>query len=428
MATRYYEALQSIFTSENKYTVLQLIKALIDATDELAGHTFTDISVTEGTVVAGEPTPLLITFTLEDNTTKEYTVYLPAGAQGLQGPQGPKGDKGDTGETGATGAQGPQGPKGDTGDTGATGPQGPQGIQGPTGATGATGPQGPAGVGVPSGGTAGQVLSKVDGTDYNTAWADAAGMDVVEITTDSGTLSDADFAKLGPNCIIKYIEGSTTYLLKYTEETNAVFHYDDEIFTNINHPTIETSLLYLTVTKSTKRYSTYHTNTYLLKTASSTIMLNNLASVIGLDVNNDVRKEDASHFRIPAGGNVGEVLTKNGVNDYDIAWAPAPGGGGSGGTQLYKHAITFGSSPMTGMQLNIITLDSTPLSSAISLLDAIQQLEQQTIISGEWVDLTTGTITHVLISAGTACTIDTNGDLQPLTTVQSFVADTVTPL
>lgn len=34
----------------------------------------------------------------------------------------------------------------------------------------ATGPQGPAGPGVPSGGTAGQVLSKVDGTDYNTAW------------------------------------------------------------------------------------------------------------------------------------------------------------------------------------------------------------------------------------------------------------------
>jgi len=46
-------------------------------------------------------------------------------------------------------------PKGDTGATGATGPQGPTG---------------PAGPGVAAGGTAGQVLSKVDGTDYNTQW------------------------------------------------------------------------------------------------------------------------------------------------------------------------------------------------------------------------------------------------------------------
>lgn len=39
---------------------------------------------------------------------------------------------------------------------------------GPTGATG------PAGTGVPTGGTAGQVLAKIDGTNYNTQWVDAA--------------------------------------------------------------------------------------------------------------------------------------------------------------------------------------------------------------------------------------------------------------
>ena len=39
----------------------------------------------------------------------------------------------------------------------------------------ATGPQGPAGPGVPSGGTAGQVLKKVSGTDYDTTWGDAGG-------------------------------------------------------------------------------------------------------------------------------------------------------------------------------------------------------------------------------------------------------------
>jgi hypothetical protein len=61
--------------------------------------------------------------------------------------------------------------KGETGATGATGAQGPQGETGAQGPAGATGAQGPAGPGVPAGGTAGQVLQKVDGTDYNTEWA-----------------------------------------------------------------------------------------------------------------------------------------------------------------------------------------------------------------------------------------------------------------
>lgn len=51
--------------------------------------------------------------------------------------------------------------------TGATGPQGPAGPQGPQGVTGLAGA---AGQGVPTGGTTGQVLSKVDATDYNTQW------------------------------------------------------------------------------------------------------------------------------------------------------------------------------------------------------------------------------------------------------------------
>jgi hypothetical protein len=44
------------------------------------------------------------------------------------------------------------------------------GVPGPQGPTGPTGPQGPAGQGVPAGGTAGQFLTKIDGTNYNTDW------------------------------------------------------------------------------------------------------------------------------------------------------------------------------------------------------------------------------------------------------------------
>jgi hypothetical protein len=44
------------------------------------------------------------------------------------------------------------------------------GVPGPQGPAGSQGPQGEPGEGVPAGGTAGQVLAKVDGVDYNTEW------------------------------------------------------------------------------------------------------------------------------------------------------------------------------------------------------------------------------------------------------------------
>lgn len=59
-----------------------------------------------------------------------------------------------------------EGPTGPAGPTGPVGPQGPQGIQGLVGPTGA---------GVPIGGTAGQILSKIDGTNYNTQWINSSG-------------------------------------------------------------------------------------------------------------------------------------------------------------------------------------------------------------------------------------------------------------
>jgi Collagen triple helix repeat (20 copies) len=123
------------------------------------------------------------------------------GLTGATGATGPQGTAGTNGTNGATGATGSQGPIGLTGVTGATGPQGTAGTngtngingatgsQGPiglTGATGATGPQGTAGtngtngtngVGVPTGGTAGQVLAKVNATDYNTQWVTPSGAD-----------------------------------------------------------------------------------------------------------------------------------------------------------------------------------------------------------------------------------------------------------
>ncbi len=56
------------------------------------------------------------------------------------------------------------------------------GTPGPQGSAGPAGPQGPAGQGVPTGGTAGQVLSKVDATDYNTTWTTPSTGGVSSVT------------------------------------------------------------------------------------------------------------------------------------------------------------------------------------------------------------------------------------------------------
>ena len=70
------------------------------------------------------------------------------------------------------GPQGHAGPQGPIGLTGATGPQGPIGLIGPQGPTGTPGVNGQ---GVPTGGTTGQVLAKVNATDYNTQWVTPSG-------------------------------------------------------------------------------------------------------------------------------------------------------------------------------------------------------------------------------------------------------------
>ncbi|MDJ0367902.1 hypothetical protein QMK33_22395 [Hymenobacter sp. H14-R3] len=94
------------------------------------------------------------------------------GDKGDTGTAGPKGDKGDTGTAGPKGDAGTAGAKGDTGAAGGQGPKGDNGVAGPKGDTGAAGSNGQ---GVPTGGTAGQVLSKIDGTNYNTQWTTPTG-------------------------------------------------------------------------------------------------------------------------------------------------------------------------------------------------------------------------------------------------------------
>ena len=116
------------------------------------------------------------------------------------------------------GTPGPEGPQGPKGDPGPQGPQGPQGIQGPLG---------PAGPGVAAGGTTGQILSKVDGTDYNTQWIDQGftkkytagafdfysngkiGIVVTNRYYELRLDSDTDFTETGKTGVCKYIAKKT---------------------------------------------------------------------------------------------------------------------------------------------------------------------------------------------------------------------------
>lgn len=98
-----------------------------------------------------------------------------AGAIGA-GPSGATGVRGEDGNQGPTGADGPQGPAGPTGPTGPAGPAGSNGTNGTNGTDGTDGQ------GVPVGGTAGQALTKIDGTNYNTQWSDVGSTIVSAIT------------------------------------------------------------------------------------------------------------------------------------------------------------------------------------------------------------------------------------------------------
>lgn len=160
------------------------------------------------------------------------------GSKGDQGIQGAKGDKGDKGDTGAQGVQGIKGDKGDQGDPGADGidgvgsdglsayevavndgfvgtesewllslkgepgEQGEPGVAGADGEPGEKGDQGDPGAagapgaGLPVGGTAGQVLRKINGTDYNTEWGDAGVQVATDLETIAGTIDDKAISPL----------------------------------------------------------------------------------------------------------------------------------------------------------------------------------------------------------------------------------------
>ncbi|OGS77099.1 MAG: hypothetical protein A3G95_03280 [Flavobacteria bacterium RIFCSPLOWO2_12_FULL_31_7] len=180
----------------------------------------------------------------------------PAGANGTNGLDGVTGPMGPQGPQGLAGAVGANGTNGLDGATGPMGPQGPQGLAGPVGANGTNGynsltkstaeavgancdtggvklefgldvngngvleigevnaaltryvcngtqgTTGTSGQGVPTGGTTGQVLAKVNATDFNTQW--------VTPTSGSGATLDLLATNTSSTAIFSLANGTNT--------------------------------------------------------------------------------------------------------------------------------------------------------------------------------------------------------------------------
>jgi hypothetical protein len=157
------------------------------------------------------------------------------------------------------------------------------GPQGTVGATGATGAQGPAGVGVVAGGTTGQVLAKINGTDFNTHWVDLPSL--TGYATESWVLARG------------YITSSA--LSPYITSAAA-------------------ASTYLTITNAA---STYATNAAL-----SSYLTVAAASSTYLTISNAATTYAPIAAKVPTGGSTGQVLAKSSGANYATTWeTPAVG-------------------------------------------------------------------------------------------------------
>jgi hypothetical protein len=172
------------------------------------------------------------------------------------------------------------------------------GVPGPTGATGATG------AGVPVGGTTGQVLAKIDGTNYNTEWVNVEGdylplaggaMDAgAEVTIADGSNYDSELAGWGLG-----VELSSDHAQGTTVEYNGLHVYNgidtiNVIPTGINltnndtskHTNITTS--YINVTDDN--------NSLNVQLTDGTIILTNggTDSVLSINSNTGITFDDTT--------------------------------------------------------------------------------------------------------------------------------------
>lgn len=236
----------------------------------------------------------------------------------LVGPQGPQGIAGPAGANGANGSSAYQvavanGYNGTETQwlaslVGATGPQGTQGIQGVAGSLGANGQ------GVPTGGTTGQVLAKVNDTNYNTAWVnptsseDAAQNSQITILQNSVTLNyqTLDNVNNTQNLQINNLENTINQNYSTLVNVNDIQNSQINSIQTVN--TSQSNQI------SNINSSLNSINTNITNQNNQITTLNNSLTT----TNNNVATLQSKV--IPTGGTSGQVLAKVDGTDYNTQW------------------------------------------------------------------------------------------------------------
>lgn len=196
----------------------------------------------------------------------------------------------------------------------------PAGADGAPGVKGDPGTPGAAGPGVATGGTAGQILSKVDNTNYNTTW----------INPPTGS-------------------GGSGGLKTIAKNTNYTALPGDLVVTNASSGPITITLPTAPPidTMVGVKKSDSSANTVTVVPGGTDKIDNDTAVVLAVSSASVTVQYDGTQWRIlstgqlnlannaagiPSGGAAGQILTKNTTTNYDASWLDATPGIASGGT------------------------------------------------------------------------------------------------
>jgi len=204
--------------------------------------------------------------------------------------------------------------------------------------------------GLPSGGTAGQVLVKDTGTNYDVSWStpSSGGLNTAQVNALIAAAAIADSQIPSSitrdtelNAQIQAVNNSITNL-ENTLDVNKLDVGLLEPFANTNNPTtmvpdakipnIPDAKIPSTITRDTELASAIAN----FQTASEVNALIAAASIsdsqIAATLTRDSELEAGLAARgLPRGGTAGQLLSKTNANDYATRWIDAPSGGGGGG-------------------------------------------------------------------------------------------------
>jgi hypothetical protein len=217
-----------------------------------------------------------------------------------------------------------------SGSVGVPGPQGPAGATGPTGPQGPQGVPGTPGQGVPVGGTAGQFLTKIDGTNYNTDWTT---VNLSAYAVKANNLSDL---------------------------TNFATARDNLNLGTLNNPTFAG----LTLQGSGANVGQYTpTSLSLSHTTFGSFVISPSSGITFPDTSVQTTAFPAGSD-LPTGGMTGQVLTKSSNANYDADWSTLSLAGYA--TEAW---VTAGFYPLTGNPSGFLT--SAPVTSVAGRTGAI---------------------------------------------------------